>query len=69
MKKLKSQQDAMRRAVVAEIADILAAGVLRRHLRDVRSLLKKTGKSEIDLEVSSAKSLHRLEPAQRGRRR
>ena len=69
MKKLKSLHDSRRRAVVTEIADILAAGVLRRHLRDVHNLLKKNGKSEIGLACSLPKSLYRLELAQRGRRR
>jgi len=51
------------------IADILATGILRLHLRDVRNLLKKNGKTETGLEVGLDKSLHRLEPKQRGERR
>ena len=51
------------------IADILATGILRMHLRDVSNLLKKNGNTEIDLEVLRPKSLHRLEPKQRGERR
>lgn len=53
---------AHRSADIAEVADILATGILRRHLRHVRNLLKKNKKSEKDLEVSTPKSLHRLEP-------
>lgn len=51
------------------IASILAAGILRLHLRDVRNLLKKKGKTETGLEVLPPKSLICLEPKQRGERR
>jgi hypothetical protein len=69
MKILQSGQDTKWKSLVAEIADILAAGVLRLHLRHVRRSLKKNGKSETGLEVLPPKSLHRLEPKQRGERR
>jgi hypothetical protein len=52
-----------------QIADILGAGILRLHLRDVRKLLKKNGKSETGLEVSTGVIPCRLEPKQRGERR
>jgi hypothetical protein len=58
-----------RRAILKEIADILATGVMRLRMRDVRNLLKKNGKTEIGLACSPPKSLYRLELAQRGRRR
>jgi len=51
------------------IADILATGVMRLHLRHVRNLLKKNGKTESGLEVLPPKSPCRLEPKQRGERR
>ena len=51
------------------IADILAAGILRLHLRDVRKVLKKTGNTETGLEVSTGQSPCRLEPKRRGERR
>ena len=54
---------------LCQIADILAEGILRLHLRDVRNHLKKKRIPEKDLEVSPLKSLHRLEPKQRGERR
>ncbi|MBZ0272971.1 hypothetical protein K8I61_13110 [bacterium] len=47
---------------ISDIASILATAIVRMHLRDVRNRLKKNVKSENGLEVSSAKSLHRLEP-------
>ena len=47
---------------ITEVADILATGILRRHLRHVRNQLKKNRNSEKSLEVSTPKSLHRLEP-------
>jgi hypothetical protein len=53
---------AHRPANIAEVADILATGFLRLRLRDVRNQLKKNRNPEKDLEVSSPKSLHRLEP-------
>ncbi len=52
-----------------EIASILATGVMRLHLRDVHNVLKLNRKTEKVLEVSSPKSLHRLEPEQRGEKR
>jgi len=69
MKKHKSQQDSMQRMVIAQVADILATGVMRLHLRYVRKLLKKNKKTETGLEVLPPKSLHRLEPKQRGEKR
>ncbi len=69
MKKLKSLQDSIQRMVVAQVADILATGVLRLHLRDVRNSLKKNGISERGLEVLFGQSVHRLEPEHEGERR
>ena len=55
--------------VITEIAEILAEGILRLHLRDVRKRPISLPAVEIRLEVSTDKSLHRLEPKQRGERR
>lgn len=68
MKKLKSLQDSMQRMVVAQVADILATGVMRLHLRDVRNILKKNRKTEISLEVSFGQSVHPVEPEHEGER-
>jgi len=54
---------------INEVADILAAGILRLHRRDVLKYLKNNDKTEIGLEVSTRQSLLRLEPKQRGERR
>ncbi len=51
-----------------EIAAILASAIVRKRLRDVRNRLKKNGKSENGLEVSSGKSVHPVEP-ERGRKK
>jgi len=69
MKKLKSLQDSIQRMVVAQVADILATGILRLHLRDGRNSLKKNGISERGLEVLFGQSVHRLEPEHEGERR
>ena len=47
---------------LTEVAEILAEGILRRKLRDVRKPCKYKRITENSLEVSSGKSLHRLEP-------
>ena len=69
MNKMKSNRDAKWKTYIAEIAEILASGILRLRIRDVRAKLNSAPASENSLEVSSAKSLHRLEPEQRGKRR
>ena len=50
------------------VADILATGVMRLHLRNVRNSLKKNGKTEISLAVSFGKSVHPVEPEHEGER-
>jgi len=54
---------------IKEVAEILAAVILRLHLRDVRKRLISLPTQENSLEVSTDKSLHYLEPKQRGKRR
>ena len=49
-------------AYIAQVADLLATAIIRRRLRDVHNTLKLNRKTEKVLEVSSPKSLHRLEP-------
>ena len=44
------------------IADILATGVVRLRLRDVRNMLIYRGKAENSLDGSTDKSVHHLEP-------
>ena len=51
------------------IADILATGIVRLRLRDVRNVLKCRGKPENRLDGSTDKSPYRLEPKQRRERR
>ena len=51
------------------VAEILAAGILRLRLRDVRNRLKKKGNRDNSLEVSLDKSVHRLELGEKGRAR
>ena len=55
--------------VIAEIAEILAEGILRLHLRDVRKKPISLPMVEIGLEVSTGVIPCRLEPKQRGERR
>ena len=69
MNKMKSKRDAEWKTHIAEIAEILATGILRLRIRDVCSKLNSAPVSENSLEVPSAKSLHGLEPEQRGNRR
>jgi len=66
---MEQKMGAPKNHALKEIASILAEGILRLHLRDVRNLLKKNGKTETGLEVIDDKSVHRLEPKQRGERR
>jgi len=47
------------------IASILASGIVRKRLRNVRNYLKKNGNTEIDLEVSPGQSLYPVEPQRR----
>jgi hypothetical protein len=69
MKKFHLDQESKRRTLIAEVAEILATGILRIHLRDVRAGLISSAPPENCLEVSFGKSLHRLELEQRGKRR
>jgi len=62
MNKMKSKRDAEWKTHIAEIAEILATGILRLRIRDVRAKLNSAPASENSLEVPSAKSLHGLEP-------
>lgn len=52
-------------ALIAQVADILATGVMRLRMRNLRNLLNKNEKTEKRLEVSPGQSLYPVEPQRR----
>ena len=51
---------------IAQVAEILARGILRRRLRDVRKPCKNKRTTEKSLDGATDKSVHRFEPYSEG---